>query len=145
MAKEEKNQDKEVVAKIEEIQDTNYRKDYISFVVKPLHIDQANRWARWCDDRGLRKQHHKAFALALDILEGKTQDLINTSKILENMERALDAHDKLLTAIIQKLQDKQSEESEGELDPNAAARENVRIKKERRREAEEKRKAEGKK
>ena len=79
-------EEKENIAEIEELKDVNYRKDYVTFVIKNLHVEQAHRWMQWCSDRGYRKNHHKAFALMLDVLEGKTKSL-NDEKIEQLNER----------------------------------------------------------
>jgi len=136
---EEKNEEKteEVVAKTEEIKDTVYKKDYITFVIKPLPIDQAHRWAKWCNDRGMGKQHHKAFALAMDILEGRTLDLINASKNIENFEKILRAHDELIKLLIDKVEELGSEPKLEEPDANEAARLAIQKKKAKKKQDEE--------
>ena len=98
---EQENQAMEVVAKNEEIKDVSYNKENIAFVIKPLHIDQARRWAKWCDDRGLSKQHNKAFAFAMDILEGKTNEIISANNRLEILESLVKIHDSLIAQIIE--------------------------------------------
>ncbi len=130
-----KDKGQEIVANNEPLKDTNYHKDYIAFVIKPLHIDQAHRWAKWCSDRGLDKKHHKAFALAMDILEGKTQDIINSSKHLEDIELLLRKHDELLTSLVQsmsEMSDRLNEPQEEEPDANQKAREDAKKRKEKR-------------
>lgn len=131
---------KEVIADNEPLEDTNYHKNYVAFVIKPLHIEQAHRWAKWCDDRGLNKQHHKAFALAMDILEGKTQDIINSSKRLDTIEMLINKQDQVLTSVVQNLSeinDRLNEPQEEEPDLNQTARETVRKRKEAREKAEQ--------
>ena len=134
----QEKKEKEVVANNEPLKDTNYHKDYIAFVIKPLHIEQANRWAKWCNDRGLKKMHHKAFALAMDILEGKTQDIINSGKHLEDIEMLLRKHDEILTSLVQsmlEMNDRLNEPQEEKLDANQQAREDARKRKEKREQA----------
>jgi len=121
--KKKETKTEQVVAKTEAVKDSIYKKDDVAFVIKPLHIDQAHRWAKWCNDRGYEKQHHKAFALAMDILEGRTNDLINSSKILEGIEKNVRAHDELIKLIIDKVDELDSKpEVEENLDGNEAAR-----------------------
>lgn len=135
----EEKKEKEIIADNEPLKDTNYQKDYIAFVIKPLHIEQAHRWAKWCDDRGLKKHHNKAFALAMDILEGKTQDIINSDKHLEKIEMLLRKHDEVLTSVVQNLSEVNDRLNapEEELDPNEKAKEDARKRKEKK-EAKEK-------
>lgn len=135
--------EQEIVAKNEPIETTTRNKGYIGFVIKPLHIDQADRWAKWCDDRGLSKQHHKAFALAMDILEGKTQDIINSGKHLEDIEMLLRKHDEVLTSLVKsmsEMNDRLNEPQEEEPDANHKAREDARKRKIAREEAKSKKK-----
>ena len=132
---DEKPVEKEVVTQLDELKDVSYRKEYVAFVLKPLHISQCERWARWCSDRGLQKQHHKAFALAMDILEGKTQDLINSSSNFELLQRLVNTHDTLIEGILRKLGESENKEEEN---PNKTAIDTVRKRKEMREKAKEK-------
>ena len=106
--------EEENVMRIEQISDVEYKKENIAFVIKPLHINQANRWARWCEDRGFSKFHNKAFALALDILENKTQIFTAQNNRLETLERLVYADDELLANVITDISEKKEEVVETE-------------------------------
>ena len=129
-SQEEKKQ--EGIVETEEIKDVTYHKDFVTFVVKPIRIEQVERWAKWCADRGLntRKNQPKAFALAMDILEGKTQDIVNSGKHIQDIEKLLEVLDSRITKIEEAL----SQQPE-EMDANEKARERVRKKKEKREQA----------
>lgn len=99
----EKIQETSTETKFEELSNVNYKKDYVSFVIKPLHIDLCHRWSKWCDDHGFSKMHNKAFAFALDLLENKSTDLINANKRLDDIEKLLNAHDKLIESFYMEL------------------------------------------
>ena len=131
MVEENQEQEKknESVVETEEMKDVEYKKDYVTFVIKPLRLIQVERWAKWCNDRGLsnRKEQPKAFALAMDILEGKTQDIINSGKHIQDIETLLQIFDKRLTDLETALN---STVNEPELDANEKARLEVRKRKE---------------
>jgi len=106
------NPELENVTQIEQISDVEYRKDKIAFVIKPLHINQAHRWARWCEDRGFSKSHDKAFALAMDILENKTELLIGQNNRIETLEKLVYTHDDLLVQVLQEFQGQNEKQEE---------------------------------
>ena len=103
MDQEKKPEEEKVETQLEQLPDTKYKKDYVTFVIKPLHIDICHRWAKWCDDRGLGKNHNHAFALVLDIIENKTNELINSDARLSSMEKLLGAHDNLIKILLDEL------------------------------------------
>ena len=75
---------------------------------------------------------------AMDILEGKTQDIINSGKHLEEIEMLLRKHDELLTSLVKsmsEINDRLNEPKEEEMDPNQKAREDARKRKEAREKA----------
>lgn len=134
-----KMEKKQETVETEEINDVVYKKEHVTFIIKPIRISQVERWANWCADRGLntRKDQPKAFALAMDILEGRTHDLINSSKILESLETAVRAHDNLLKQIIIKIGELDAEPEEEEPNPNQVARDAVLKRKELREKAQQ--------
>lgn len=129
--KEEKNEkEMEIVSKNETIKDTNYVKEHVAFVIKPLPVKQAHRWADWCAERGFEKQHHKAFALAMDILEGRTTDLISSNNRLESLEKLVYVHDTILADLIAELQAMKNQPPVEEPSEEELTREKVRKKRE---------------
>lgn len=135
---EEEKKEEKIVAEIEEMPDTVYKKEHITFVIRKLPAKNAERWSKWCKDWGLELNHHTAFGLALDILEGKTKNLLEVDSRIATVEKLLQAHDGVLETLAIKF----NEGGDEELDANDIARIQAekRAAKKKQREEEEKKK-----
>lgn len=108
----------EETAVIENIPNTEYKKENITFVIKNLPFKESDRWAKWAEKWGLSNHHHTAFRLALELLEGKTENIIDLGSRLTTIENQLKNHNSILKQINEN-NDMQPEE---EPDANQEAR-----------------------